>query len=151
MINQPDPAELFRAAGLRFADYYRSLAEQNKEANEILAEELENLLYALMIYQDTDAWSDASLLIHALDVFLDGQGYWDALKFWLENILKHASDLNNANILVANTLSLAHLSSSQGERKRSIEIYHQAIELGEKNADAAQLAQAYFGLGTVFF
>ena len=150
MIGQQDPIELFRTAGLRFADYYRAVAEENKESARELAKELENLFSALTIYQQANAWSQAALLIHALDVFLDSQGYWDVLHYWLESVLEHAGKLSNPNVLTANTLSLAHLVSIQGERKKSIDIYYRAIDLGEKNNDLANLSQAYYGLGTVF-
>ncbi len=151
MSVQNNPQVFFRNAGLRFASYYKSLAEENKAVNDTLQEELENLLSSLNIYKQQRDWAEASSLIHALDIFLDGQGYWDVLNYWLENVINHLRHTDKDNHLTENTLSLAHLYSNQGKRKKSIETYRRGIKLAEVQNDSQNLAQAYYGLGTVFF
>ena len=142
--------EAFDEAGSRFAKYYASFAEENQLKNEKLEEDLENLFSALEILRNHKAWTAVGKLIDALDIFLDGGGHLDQLRYWLEQVYANSSKIEDEAILTANYLSLAQLHGSQGMRQKSLNVYDLAICLALKSNDVTSLAVAYYGLGALY-
>jgi len=140
----------FRDAGLRFAEFCTTFAEEYKSNNEKLEEDLPNLFSALDIFRSHYAWSAVAKLIYSLDNFLDGGGYLDHLRYWLEHVYKNADMVEDKAILTSDFLSLAHLYAMQGMRNESIEIYELAIRMADTRKDITSLAKAYYGFGTIF-
>jgi len=142
--------EAFDGAGSRFAKYYASFAEENQSINEKLEEDLGNIFSTLDIFRFHKEWTAVAKLIHLLDIFLEGGGYLNQLRYWLEQVYDNYSKIEDQAILTANCLSLASLNGNQGMRQKSLDIYDFAIRLAEKRNDVTSLSQAYYGLGTVF-
>jgi len=142
--------EAFDDAGSRFAKYHASFAEENKSINEKLEEDLGNFFSSLDIFRFHKEWTAVAKLIHSLDIFLEGGGYLDQLRYWLEQVYENSSKIEDQPILTANCISLAGLNGNQGMRQNALDIYDFAIRLAEKRNDVTMLSQAYYGLGTVF-
>lgn len=142
--------EAFDNAGSRFAKYYASFAEENKSINERLEEDLGNFFSSLDIFRFHKEWTAVAKLIHSLDIFLEGGGYLDQLRYWLEQVYENSNLIEDQPILTDICISLAGLTGNQGMRQNALNIYDFAIRLALKSNDVTSLAVAYYGLGTVF-
>ena len=109
-----------------------------------------NILTSLEIYREDEDWQGIVDIISGLDLFCDGKGYWQLLKFWLDIAWNKRNFIHEQSKVLKILLSLAQMCSTLGERKRAIGLYEEAIGLARKLKDDTQLAFAYFGLGTVY-
>ena len=103
------------------------------------------------IHQQEEDWQGIADIISGLDLFCDGKGHWQLLKFWLDVAWNKRSFIHDQSKILKILLSLAQMCSTLGERKRAIELYEKAIGLARNLNDDKQLAFAYFGLGTVYY
>jgi len=134
----------------RFADHYCAYAQAHRTDFVALAEELDNLYCALDIYSHFQKWPSIIRLVQALDIFLDTQGYWTELRFWLEQIVSHDEVINDPTIRLEIFLTLAGITSFQGDRVKAEELYQEVIRLAEQINDKNHLKSAYYGLFTVY-
>ena len=109
-----------------------------------------NLLRALASYSRLQAWSGIVRLVRALDIFLDTRGYWAELRFWLGQIVNHDQATDDPTARLDVLISLAGVTSSQGDRVRAEELYQEVIRLAEQVGDKDRLGSAHYGLSTVY-
>ena len=142
--------QVYRESARRFADFYHRCTTENQANFEQIEIEFGNILSSLEIHQAEKDWQGLASLIVGLDVYCDGKGYWQLLRFWLEVALKKKSLISDQSIVLKILINLAQMCNHLGERKRAMELYGKAISLATKLKNDAQLGVAYFGLGTVY-
>jgi tetratricopeptide (TPR) repeat protein len=143
--------KVYQQSGQRFARHYLVYAQSHKADFTALDEELDNLFRASSVYSRLQAWLNVTHLVQALDNFLDTRGYWAEHRFWLEQVLDHRDALDHPSMRMEILGSLAHITSSQGDRKKAKDLYQEVIRLAEQERDEMHLARACYGLGTVYF
>ena len=144
------PQQVYIESARRFAEFYYRYTIENQANFEQIEIEFGNILSSLEIHQAEKDWHVLASLIVGLDVYCDGKGYWQLLRFWLEVAWKKKGFINDQSIVLKILLNLAQMCNHLGERKRAMELYEKAISLATKLKNDAQLGAAYFGLGTAY-
>jgi tetratricopeptide (TPR) repeat protein len=142
--------QFYNLCARRFSDHYLAYAQASEADFVALDEEVANLLRALTSYSRLQAWPDIVRLVQALDIFLDMRGHWTEFRFWLEQIVNHDEAIADPTARLDVLLSLAGVTSSQGDRGKAEEHYQEAIHLAKQVDDKDRLGSAYYGLYTVY-
>lgn len=145
-----DARQFYNLSARRFSDHYLAYVQAHEADFAALDEDLANLLRALASYNRLQAWSDVLRLVRALDIFLDTRGHWIELRFWLEQIINRDKAIDDPAAWMDIVLSLAGVTSSQGDRVKAEELYQEVIRLAEQIDDKDRLGSAHYGLSTVY-
>lgn len=78
--------KFFQESSRRFSNYYHSYIMENQRNFEQLDVEFSNILTALDAMLTGSDMPRLAGAVDALDVYWDGRGYWQILRYWLETI-----------------------------------------------------------------
>lgn len=110
-----DYGKHFQLTSERFAHYYQKYVSENQLDFGQLDVEHNNILISLNVLLDINDIPLLAATVKAMDVYWDGRGYWQVLRYWLETVWERAQFIRDDELLFQITLSLAQLVSSQGD------------------------------------
>lgn len=144
-----DYGKHFQLTSERFAHYYQRYVSENQLDFGQLDVEHNNILISLNVLLDINDIPLLAATVKAMDVYWDGRGYWQVLRYWLETVWERAQFIRDDELLFQITLSLAQLVSSQGDRTTAYDLYQKAIKIALRLNRDDLIANVYLSFGTL--
>ena len=144
-----DYGKHFQQTSERFAYYYQRYVSENQRDFGRLDIEHNNILISLNVLLEIKDIPLLAATVNAMDVYWDGRGYWQVLRYWLGMVWEQAQFIKDDELLFHITLSLAQLISSQGDRTVAYDLHQKAIKIALRLNRDDLIANAYLSFGTL--
>jgi tetratricopeptide (TPR) repeat protein/DNA replication protein DnaC len=146
-----DPrAKIFRprfvARFVRYADTHSQPTAANLNA---LEDEKDNLLGAMDVAYETEAWKGVSHIMFAIDEFLFIRGYWDERIRRGEQAVAAARRSGNERDSLSHSENMAWVRMQRGEYKEARQVWEQALVYYKKIGDKYETNITLSNLGVL--
>jgi tetratricopeptide (TPR) repeat protein len=143
-------ANLFESAPSDAADAIYRFVHDHEQVSDDLASELDNALGALEWVQSEAQNHLVAGLTSLLNEFLRSHGYWQELRYALEQAVRAACELGYQvdEATLSNNLGVVY--ADLGEWRLALDAHRHVLAIKEQLGDAAGLAATYANLGNLY-